>query len=61
MGEAVFWTLGLGYLLRAAYTAGVIKSWLAWEGKPYDAISIACAGATWPLVLWRGWRSNRGR
>ena len=51
--EAVLWTLAAAYGLRAAYTAGVIKSWLAWSGEPYDPVSIAWAGITCG-PLWSG-------
>ena len=59
MTEPILWTATVAYLLRAAYTAGVIKAWLQWSGKPYDAFNIAWAGATWPVVLWRGWKEQR--
>ena len=55
------WTLAIAYALRGAYTAGVIKSWLIWEGEPYDPISIAWAGLTWPAVIYRGRKALRGR
>ena len=57
--EAVLWTFAAAYGLRAAYTAGVIKSWLAWSGEPYDPVSIAWAGITWSVVVWRGWKAQR--
>ena len=61
MIDVLIWTIAIGYLMRAAYTAGVIKAWLMWEGKAVDPISLAWAGATWPMVVWRGWRARHGR
>lgn len=58
MTEAILWALAAVYALRGAYTAGVIKSWLAWSGAPYSVLSIAWAGLTWPLILIAGYRAQ---
>lgn len=58
MTETILWALAIAYALRGAYTAGVIKSWLAWSGAPFNPFAVAWAGLTWPLILIAGYRAQ---
>ena len=52
--DTIILTLLFAYAMRGAYTAGVIKAWLALSGQPYDPARIAWAGFIWPWTVIKG-------